>query len=229
MRKWWPLVLVVAGLAAGAVWLALEPTSTRAETTVVIARNGSPLPSVSGTVAQLVTSDTVLENVAQSLGLGHAAALRPHVAVRTQSGALHISYDSANAVQAVKILQQIAVQLGVATSDRFGLQATVFDPAHAAGKTARHPLRDLGLGLAAGVLAALSAWLLLRRRAADDDRYRVSALRKAAERGAKAHPERVDDWQAYLAVLASQADGDFVPHALDGVVQDVFAPVLPPK
>ena len=229
MRRGWPLLLVVAGLAAGAVWLVLEPRSTRAETTVVVARNGAPLPSVSGTVAQLVTSDTVLENAAQRLGLGHASALRPHVGVRVESGALHLTYDGSSAVEAVKVLQQIAVQLGVAMSDRFGLQATVFDPAHAAGRSARHPRRDLGLGLLGGVLLALAAWLLVRRRPRPDGRYRVSALRKAVERGAKAHPDRVDDWQAYLAVLASQADGDFVPHALDGVVRDVFAPVLAPE
>jgi len=223
------VLLVVAGVAAGAIWLVLEPRSYRAETTVVVEQGGRPVANVSRTVAQLVTSDTVLENAAQSLGLGHAADLRPHVRVTPRAGALRISYDSSSQVEAVKVAQQIAVQLGVATSDRFGLQASVFDPAHATGRAARRPLRDLGLGALAGVVLALAAWLVFRRRPKADGRYRLSALRKAVERGAKAHPERVDDWQAYLAVLASQSDGDFVPHALDGVVRDVFAPVLPPN
>ncbi len=226
LRNGWPLLLVLAGLVAGGIWLASEPTFYRAETTIVVARDGKPLPTISGTIAQVVKSDTVLDNAAQRLKLGHAAAIRSHVAVHTAAGALRITYDDKSPTQAVRVVQEVAVQLGTAVNDRFGLQATVFDPAHVTGKVSKHPVRDLGLGLLAGLVLAFAAWAVPQRRVPADGRYRISKLRRAVEQAADANPDKTDDWRAYLAVLASQADGDLIPHALDGVVRDVFAPLL---
>ncbi len=44
---------------------------------------------------------------------------------------------------------------------------------------------------------------------------------------ASEHPDRVEDWRAYIAVLRAQADDDLLPYALDSVVREVFAPILP--
>jgi hypothetical protein len=46
------------------------------------------------------------------------------------------------------------------------------------------------------------------------------------EGAAAEHPERIEDWRAYIAVLRSQADGDLLPYAFDPVVREVFAPIL---
>jgi hypothetical protein len=58
-------------------------------------------------------------------------------------------------------------------------------------------------------------------------RWRVSALSAAVEVAASEHPDRIEDWRAYIAVLRAQSDGDLLPYALDGVVREVFAPILP--
>jgi hypothetical protein len=49
------------------------------------------------------------------------------------------------------------------------------------------------------------------------------------EAGAGEHPDRVEDWRAYIGVLRAQADDDLLPYALDGVVREVFAPLLLPR
>src|SRR5256885_788993 len=41
-RRGWPLLLVVAGLLAGALAIVAEPTLYRAETTIVVERGGKP-------------------------------------------------------------------------------------------------------------------------------------------------------------------------------------------
>jgi hypothetical protein len=90
-----------------------------------------------------------------------------------------------------------------------------------------HILRDAGLGLLVGLVAGGLAWKRpggrgLRERG----RWRVSALADAVEAAASEHPDRIEDWRAYIAVLRAQADDDLLPYALDGVVREVFAPIL---
>jgi hypothetical protein len=57
-------------------------------------------------------------------------------------------------------------------------------------------------------------------------RWRVSGLAAAVDAAAAAHPDRIEDWRAYIAVLRAQADDDLLPYALDGVVREIFAPIL---
>jgi hypothetical protein len=79
-----------------------------------------------------------------------------------------------------------------------------------------------------GSIAALIAWLRPRSRGLRErGRWRVSALSQVVEAAAAEHPDRVEDWRAYIAVLRAQADDDLLPYALDGVVREVFAPILP--
>jgi hypothetical protein len=241
-RSIWFLLLVAAGLAAGFAATYVDQPLHRAETTMVF-RRGGVLQTGSGQVlTQLVRSDVVLANVADRLATkGGVAALRPHVFARESNGAVRIFYDGRSAVDAVKVVQQVASIFAVAVQDRLQFTPVVFDPPHADGTVASHPRRDVGIGGLAGLLAGGVVALRRRKRPSevqadrpaqrqerlpDDGRYRISDLREAVEQGAKTDPARAEDWQAYVAVLASQAEGDFIPHALDGVVRDVFGPLL---
>jgi hypothetical protein len=110
-----------------------------------------------------------------------------------------------------------------------GVQAGVFDPPHELGRVSPHLVREPGAGLLLGLLAGAFAWRRSRGRGLRErGRWRVSALADLVEAGAADHPDRVEDWRAYVGVLRGQADErDLLPYALDGVVREVFAPLLP--
>jgi hypothetical protein len=229
-RSAWPPLLAAAGLVAGLLLAAAEPTLYRSQVTLVIERNGKPAadPALARSFAGLATSDIVRRNVAQKLGV---PVERDRLHVHAANGAVEIAYDAPSRVQAARIAQEVAVDFSQAAANRFGgsgVRASVFDPPHDTGRVSPHILRDAGLGLLVGLVAAGIAWKRLRRRGLRErGRWRVSGLAAAVESGAAEHPDRVEDWRAYLAVLRTQADGDLLPYALDGVVREVFAPILP--
>ncbi len=228
-RSAWPPLLVAAGLVAGLIVAAFEPTLYRAQTTLVIERNGKPAAdaSLARSFAELATSDIVLRNVSQKLG---ASVERDRLHVDAGNGVVKLAYDAGSRVQAARVTQQIAVDFSQAVLDRFGgsgTRASVFDPPHETGRVSPHILRDAAFGLLAGLVAGGIAWQRLRGRGLRErGRWRVSALSAAVEAAAAEHPERIEDWRAYIAVLRAQADGDLLPFALDGVVREVFAPIL---
>jgi hypothetical protein len=230
-RTAWPPLLVAAGLVAGLIVAACEPTLYRSQVTLVIERGGKPAAdaSLARSFAELAKSDIVLRNVSQKLGTP-VEADRLHV--KAGNGVVKLSYDAGSRVQAARVAQQIAVDFSQAVANRFGgsgAQATVFDPPHDSGRVSPHILRDAGLGLLLGLVAGGIAWKRPRSRGLRErGRWRVSALADAVEAGAAEHPDRVEDWRAYIAVLRAQADDDLLPYALDGVVREVFAPILPP-
>jgi hypothetical protein len=230
-RNAWPPLLVAAGLVAGLVVAAFEPTLYRSQVTLVIERNGKPATadaSLARSFAELATSDIVVRNVSQKLG---ATVERKRLHVHAGNGVVKLAYDAGNRVQAARVAQQIAVDFSQAVVNRFGgsgVRANVFDPPHDTGRVSPHILRDGGIGLLLGLVAAGIAWkrprsLGLRERG----RWRVSALSDAVEAAAAEHPDRIEDWRAYIAVLRAQSDDDLLPYALDGVVREVFAPILP--
>jgi hypothetical protein len=229
-RSAWPPLLAAAGLVAGLVVAVSEPTLYRSQVTLVIERNGQPDAdaTVARSYAALARSDLVLRNVSQKLGLPVEPG-RLHV--KAGNGVVNLAYDAGSRVQAARVAQQVAVDFSQAVTNRFGgggAQASVFDPPHGTGRVSPHILRDAGLGLLAGLVAGGIAWRQGRRRTLrEGGRWRVSALAAAVEAAAAAHPARVEDWRAYIAVLRGQADGDLLPYALDGVVREVFAPLLP--
>ena len=106
------------------------------------------------------------------------------------------------------------------------MQASVFDPPHDSGRVSPHILRDAGLGLLVGLVGAAIAWTRRNLGLRERGRWRVSALAAAVEAAAAEHPDRIEDWRAYIAVLRTLADDDLLPYALDGVVREVFAPIL---
>ena len=228
-RSAWPPLLVAAGLVAGLIVAALEPTLYRAQTTLVIERNGKPAAdaSLARAFAELATSDIVLRNVSQKLG---ASVDRDRLHVDAGNGVVKLAYDAGSRVQAARVAQQIAVDFSQAVLDRFGgsgTRASVFDPPHDTGRVSPHILRDAALGLLAGLVAGGLAWHRLRARGLRErGRWRVSALSDAVEAAAPEHPEQIEDWRAYIAVLRAQADEDLLPFALDGVVREVFGPIL---
>jgi hypothetical protein len=230
-RNAWPPLLVAAGLVAGLVIAAFEPTLYRSQVTLVIERNGKPATadaSLARSFAELATSDIVLRNVSQKLG---ATVERKRLHVHAGDGVVKLAYDAGNRVQAARVAQQIAVDFSEAVVNRFGgsgVQASVFDPPHDTGRVSPHIFRDGGIGLLLGLVAAGIAWKRPRSRGLRErGRWRVSALSDAIEAAAGEHPDRIEDWRAYVAVLRAQADDDLLPYALDGVVREVFAPILP--
>ena len=228
-RTAWLPLLVAAGVVAGLILAVLEPTLYRSQVTLVIERNGKPTvdASLARSFAELATSDIVLRNVSQKLDTS-VEADRLHV--HAGNGVVKLAYDAGNRVQAARVAQQIAVDFAQAVASRFGgsgVQASVFDPPHDRGRVSPHILRDAGLGLLAGLVAAGIAWRRSRRPGLRErGHWRVSALAAAAEAAAAEHPDRIEDWRAYIAVLRTQADDDLLPYALDGVVREVFAPIL---
>jgi hypothetical protein len=227
-RNAWPPLLVAAGVVAGLIFAASEPTLYRSRVTLVIERNGKPASdaSLARSFAELATSDIVLRNVSQALGAS-VGANRLHV--HAGNGVVKLAYDAGNRIEAARIAQQIAVDFSQAVASRFGgsgVQASVFDPPHDTGRVSPHILRDAGLGLLVGLVAAGVAWRRPRRELRERGRWRVSALAAAVEAAAAAHPDRIEDWRAYIAVLRTQADDDLLPYALDSVVREVFAPIL---
>lgn len=208
-----------------------EPTLYRAQTTLVIERNGKPATDalLARSFAQLAASDVVLRNVSQTLG-DPVQPGRLHVAAR--SGVITLAYDATNRVQAARVVQQVAVGFAQAVANRFsgsGEQVSVFDPPHTAGRVSPHILRDAGLGLLVGLVAGgIARKRSTRRSLRERGRWRVAGLAELVEAGAAEHPDRVEDWRAYIGVLRAQADDDdLLPYALDAVVREVFAPLLP--
>lgn len=232
-RNAWPPLLVAAGVVAGLIVAVSEPTLYRSQVTLVIERNGKPATadaSLARSFAELATSDIVLRNVSQKLAT-HVDADRLHV--HAENGVVQLAYDAGSRVQAARVAQQIAVDFSQAVANRFGgsgVQASVFDPPHDRGRVSPHILRDAGLGLLIGLIAAGIAWKRPRSRGLRErGRWRVSALAAAVEAAAAEHPDRIEDWRAYIAVLRTQADDDLLPYALDGVVREAFAQLLEPS
>jgi hypothetical protein len=228
-RSAWPPLLVAAGVVAGLSVAAFEPTLYRSEVTLVADRNGTPATadaSLARSFAELATSDIVLRNVSQKLGM---SVQRDRLHVHAGNGVVKLAYDGGTYVQAARVAQQVAVDFSQAVANRFGgsgAHANVFDPPHDTGRVSPHILRDAGLGLLMGLVAAGIAWRRSRRGLRERGRWRVSALAEAVESAAAEHPDRIEDWRAYIAVLRAQADDDLLPYALDGVVREVFAPIL---
>jgi hypothetical protein len=229
-RNAWPPLLVAAGLVAGLVAAALEPTLYRSQVSLVIERNGNPAtdPALARSFAELASSTLVLRNVSQKLGV---PIERDRLDAHAADGVLELAYDAGSRVQAARIAQQVAVEFSGAVASRFsggGVSASVFDPPHDAGRVSPHILREAGLGLFAGLVAGAIAWRRPRARGLrEGGRWRVSALEAAVEAAGAEHSDRVEDWRAYIAVLRGQAEDDLLPYAFDRVVREVFAPLLP--
>lgn len=248
---------VVIGCAAGVVLATAMPSRYHAEATMVVELSGLPAAPTDtvdakplvATVANLATSDTVVENVASAVG-SPPSAIRSHLRASTVPGTalFRLGYEDSSKVQAARVVERAAAVVSSLVTSRFAgssrrLTAVVTDPPRTTRVAA--PWRRNGLlGALAGVLAG-SGWLALSRRrertqsASEGEIPPVSAAVAApslleevraalAARGAEFDEAQVLRWEAYLDELEGQAAGGPLPGHLEEMAAGFFAPLLKP-
>ena len=197
LRRGWLVVVAVTAIAAGvaaAVTYARTPLH-RAETKVLVAQGGTAgSAAFTRTLAELVRSNIVAQNVIQDLRLPLSAGRlldRLSVVADPGSAVITIRADDRSRERAQQIVQETALVFVQFVRQRFAElspdpakaalgapTATVFDPAHAlGGQLEPDPLRDIGLGAGLGLLLGLLGAFL---RAALDRRLGSRAAAAAA-------------------------------------------------
>jgi hypothetical protein len=201
-RAAWPVLAgLLIGLAAGAVWIVLQPERHRAETRVLVRGDARGLVPA---VKALAESSLLEQNLAQTLRLDET----PEVSATGGSGGvLTLSTEAGSSERARQIDGEAAIVLGRLVTTRFGsgAEATVLDPAHAVEQTSPTPSRDLlvaGLiGLAAGTALAFG-----RRRRAPREVVSVSVTQAdpAVEERLQARMDAVAKRERALARRAGE-------------------------
>lgn len=172
-------------LIAGGVALA-HSSPYRATTTLVVQVHGVPAPTAADavpTIAALVASDLVVENVATALHL-QATAVRSHLhgSVVRGTALVRIGYDDPAAVRAQQLAQEASSALQAVVAARFGSRLTVavVDPPRSS-RHGRPLLRDILLAVLAGTLAGSAGELALTlRRRRDPARSKPRAAPQPA-------------------------------------------------
>jgi hypothetical protein len=192
--------LAVVGFLAGGAILVAQSPPYRATTTLVVEVHGVPAAPTANdvvpTVAALVVSDVVVENVAAA---GHLDffAVRAHLhgSVVPGTALIRIGYDDASAVRAQQLAQEVSSALQAVVAARFGSRLTVavVDPLRSA-RRGRAWLRDALLAVLAGTVLGFASEMALayrpRRRAARPrPRVTARAAPAAARRKPKSTPE----------------------------------------
>jgi hypothetical protein len=152
----WPVLAgLVIGLAAGAVWMLLQPDRYRAETRVLTRGEARGLVPA---VKALAESSLLEQNLAQTLRLDDTPEIS---ASGGNGGVVTLSTEAGSSERARQIDGEAAIVLGRLVTTRFGpgVEATLLDPAHTVEQTSPTPSRDLllagliGLGAGAAVAA----------------------------------------------------------------------------
>ena len=173
-----PARVVLAGLVGGAlvgVLLALAATPAhRARATVVVApalrTTGTALETTTATIAALVGSSTVLNNVTDALGRPRGAlAGAVHARPRHGTAIVEITVDQASGIEAERVAQQILVALPALAASRLphagGTPVLAVDsPGGSARALGRPYARNALLGALAGALLALAALFVVGAR-----------------------------------------------------------------
>jgi capsular polysaccharide biosynthesis protein len=175
-RIWVALVGTVIAFGVAAIVSGTVDRSWRAEVTVVVGTGAGPLRpgedgatrELAGRLDDLVRTDQIAGNVVSTLHLGESrSTLLDRISVRVpEPGLLRIRVRDGNRLRAQQIAQEISFIFPQLLQRRFPrLTASVWDPAHVAGRPDRHWGRNLGI--AAGISAFLWALalgpLVLRR------------------------------------------------------------------
>jgi capsular polysaccharide biosynthesis protein len=178
-RIWVALVGTVIAFGVAAIVSGTVDRSWRAEVTVIVGTGAGPLRpgedgasrELAGRLDDLVRSDQIAGNLVSTLHLDESrSALLDRISVRVpEPGLLRIRVRDGNQLRAQQIAQEISFIFPQLLQRRFPrLKASVWDPAHVAGRPDRHWGRNLGI--AAGIAALLWAIALgplpLRRLAA---------------------------------------------------------------
>jgi polysaccharide biosynthesis transport protein len=176
LRRQWLVILLCTALGVGAAVLAMrlpEPLY-RASTKVVVGQegslfnpeveSGSVADSFTQTVADLVTSDVVAREAIGRAGVSTSSRKlrdRLQVTVKPSTTAITISYDAPSRATAVRTLSAVSASFADILEDRFAsdgaeaLTVTVFDPAHFEEQVRPKPVRDVAVGVIAGLMLGL--------------------------------------------------------------------------
>ena len=147
------LLVVLAGLAAGAIWTLLQPDRYRADARVLVRPASARIVPA---VEALAESSLVEANVAQTLRLSSSPDIS---AKRGDGGVLTVSANAGSRERARQIDGEAVVILTQKVAQRFraaGVSATVLDPAHVAEQTSPTPGRNLLITGLAGLLIGLA-------------------------------------------------------------------------
>jgi len=154
--------LVLAGLAAAAIWTWAQPDRFRAEASVVVRPGGDRIVPA---VKALAESTLVESNVAQTLRLSSPPRVS---ASRHAGGLLTVSVEAGSRERARQIDAEAVLILVQKIAQRFGktpgVTATVLDPAHAAEQTSPTPGHNFLVAGFAGIVAAIAVLLATRPR-----------------------------------------------------------------
>jgi len=153
--------LAVAGCLIGGAIALGQSAPYRATTTLVVEVHGVPAAPTAKdavpTIAALVVSDLVVENVAAAMQLG-AGVVRSHLheSVVPRTALVRIGYDDASAVRARQLAQEASSALQAVVGARFGSRLTVavVDPL-SSSRLGRRWFDDALLGALAGALLGL--------------------------------------------------------------------------
>lgn len=169
------LATAAAGLAVALAVTLLQPTTYRAEGTIVLTREGRApgddpsLGPAAAAAAELLEGRAVAESAAANLRLeGSAQDLldRTDADVSRDSSLLRLSVEAGEPEEARRTAQELAEVFTVLYNTRFGPETTASlweAPQADEERVSPEPARNLLLGGAAGALAGL-ALLALRRR-----------------------------------------------------------------
>lgn len=175
IRRHWLLILAVTAVAAGvaAAVTYARPPLYRAEAKLLLSQGGTASSAaVTRTLADLVRSNIVAQNVVQDLRLSESAGqvlAKISVVADPGSAVLTIRVDDRRRAHAQELVQQTALVFVQLVKQRFAelspdpakaaqLTPTValFDPAYALrGQIEPDPPRDIGIGAGLGLLLGL--------------------------------------------------------------------------
>jgi capsular polysaccharide biosynthesis protein len=165
-----------AGLAAGSLLTLLQPSTYRADASIVLVRQGRPpgddpaLAQAATAAADLFHSRAVAQPATANLRLDESAdELLDSVSISTEAGSslVRISVEAPSRGEARRTAQELAELSTVLFNDRFGPQtmASVWEAAQAEeDRVSPKPVRNLAVGALAGTLLGQLLLLLLGRR-----------------------------------------------------------------
>jgi capsular polysaccharide biosynthesis protein len=175
VRKAWPLVGAVVGLAVAFAVTLLQDSTYRADASLVLVREGRPpgndpqLAAAAEAAATLFESRAVAASALANLGLDESPdefADRVDARSEPESSLVRLRVDAPGEEEARRAAQEVAEVATVLFNDRFGPQtvASVWEPADAdPDRVSPKPARNLAFGALLGALAGWAAFLLARR------------------------------------------------------------------
>ncbi|MFN2467696.1 MAG: polysaccharide biosynthesis tyrosine autokinase [Gaiellaceae bacterium] len=182
-RKWILVSVFVIAVAGAALFSAVQRSTYRAQSKLVIGQGGGFVPLEFGnqigpyvaTMADLLHSRVVAERVIRNLDLEESpqsVLSKSSVSWKPETAVLNLSYDDRSPAVAREVNRQLGVVFQALVKARFGrgtpardgqpgipaLEVTIFDPAHVLPRKVKpRPVRNVAVAAALGVLLGLLA------------------------------------------------------------------------